>query len=56
MLQTDDAVTLPYLRVANVQDGYLDLREMKSLTIRRSEISRYSLQSGDVVLTEGGRL
>jgi type I restriction enzyme S subunit len=54
MLQTDDAVTLPYLRVANVQDGYLDLREMKSLTIRRSEISRYSLQSGDVVLTEGG--
>jgi type I restriction enzyme S subunit len=53
-LTGDDTVTLPYLRVANVQDGYLDLSEMKELTIRRSEVDRYSLKKGDVVLTEGG--
>ena len=45
---------VPYLRVANVQDGHLDLTEMKSITIRKSEIDRYRLQYGDVVLTEGG--
>lgn len=49
-----DAVELPYLRVANVQDGYLDLTEMKTITIRKDEESRYALQEGDVVLTEGG--
>jgi type I restriction enzyme S subunit len=53
-LGDSDTVTLPYLRVANVQDGYLDLSEIKQLRIRRSEIDRYSLQPGDVVLTEGG--
>jgi type I restriction enzyme S subunit len=47
-------VNVPYLRVANVQDGYLDLSEVKHIQIRESEIERYSLQSGDVVLTEGG--
>ena len=45
---------VPYLRVANVQDGHLDLMEMKSIKIRKSEIGRYRLQHGDVVLTEGG--
>ena len=49
-----DMVTVPYLRVANVQDGHLDLAEMKDISIRRSEVDRYRLQSGDVVLTEGG--
>jgi type I restriction enzyme S subunit len=53
-IDNGDAVELPYLRVANVQDGYLDLAEMKTITIRRSETARYSLQPGDVVLTEGG--
>jgi restriction endonuclease S subunit len=49
-----ETVEVPYLRVANVQDGYLDLTEMKSIQIRRSEVERYRLQTGDVVLTEGG--
>ena len=53
-LDGEDTITMPYLRVANVQDGFLDLREMKEIAIRRSEITRYSLQPGDVVLTEGG--
>ena len=47
-------VSVPYLRVANVQDGYLDLSEIKHIEIRRSELPRFSLQVGDVVLTEGG--
>ena len=49
-----EVAQVPYLRVANVQDGHLDLTEMKSITIRESEIDRYRLQYGDVVLTEGG--
>jgi type I restriction enzyme S subunit len=53
-LKAEAMVTVPYLRVANVQDGHLDLTEMKNIEIRRREIERYSLQDGDVVLTEGG--
>ncbi len=49
-----DTVEVPYLRVANVQDGHLDLRQMKTIQVRKSEVERYSLQYGDVVLTEGG--
>jgi type I restriction enzyme S subunit len=51
---TADTVEVPYLRVANVQDGHLDLREMKTIQIRESEVERYRLRDGDVVLTEGG--
>ena len=50
----EEMVELPYLRVANVQDGHLDLTEIKSIQIRCSEIERYRLQTGDVLLTEGG--
>lgn len=53
-LSDAEIVDVPYLRVANVQDGHLDLTEMKKIRIRRSEIARYRLQPGDVVLTEGG--
>jgi type I restriction enzyme S subunit len=47
-------VSLPYLRVANVQDGHLDLSEMKTIALAEREVSRYMLQDGDVVVTEGG--
>jgi len=50
----DDAIEVPYLRVANVQDGYLDLSEMKSIRIKKNELNRFSLKKGDVVVTEGG--
>lgn len=50
----DDPVELPYLRVANVQDGYIDLTEIKSTAVDRSRVPRYSLRAGDVLLTEGG--
>ncbi|MEH2296242.1 restriction endonuclease subunit S [Nostoc sp.] len=52
--QDSETVILPYLRVANVQDGYLDLSEIKEISIRKSEVKRYSLEVNDVVLTEGG--
>ena len=45
---------LPYLRVANVQDGHLDLTEIKTMPVPTSEVERYKLRYGDVVLTEGG--
>lgn len=46
--------TVPYLRVANVQDGYLDLTEIKTIEALPTEIAALTLQSGDVVMTEGG--
>jgi len=46
--------TMPYLRVANVQDGYLDLSEVKLITVEKDKIERYRLKQGDVLFTEGG--
>jgi type I restriction enzyme S subunit len=50
----ESAIDVPYLRVANVQDGHLDLSEMKTIRLTEAEIGGSLLQSGDVVLTEGG--
>lgn len=49
-------VKLPYLRVANVQDGHLDLRTIKTVKVRLDEVERYRLEVGDVLMTEGGDL
>lgn len=49
-----DPVTVPYLRVANVQDGFIDLSEVKSVTIGRRELKRFELRTGDVLMNEGG--
>ncbi|MFE3988281.1 restriction endonuclease subunit S [Nocardia tengchongensis] len=48
------SVELPYLRVANVLDGAIDTSDLKSVKIFRAQLDRYSLLSGDVLLTEGG--
>jgi type I restriction enzyme S subunit len=45
---------VPYLRVANVKDGYLDLREVKETPATEDEIRTCRLEPGDVLLTEGG--
>ncbi|MBL8811297.1 MAG: restriction endonuclease subunit S [Planctomycetaceae bacterium] len=50
----DDPVKLPYLRVANVQDGYLNLTEIKDVIVSRNDAERFRLQDGDVLMTEGG--
>jgi type I restriction enzyme S subunit len=47
-------IECPYLRVANVQDNYLDLREIKTIKVESSNIERYLLKYGDVLFTEGG--
>lgn len=54
--QLDAAETIerPYLRVANVKDGYLDLQEIKSIAIRPTELSRLRIEPGDLLMTEGG--
>ena len=49
-----DPIQVPYLRVANVQDGYIDLSEVKTIEIERHQLERYSLAEGDVLMTEGG--
>jgi len=45
---------LPYLRVANVQDGYLDLADVKTIRIFPDELDRFRLRCGDVLMNEGG--
>jgi type I restriction enzyme S subunit len=47
-------VELPYLRVENVQDGFLDLTEIKTVKVKPDEVNRFLLQPGDVLMTEGG--
>lgn len=47
-------IEVPYLRVANVQAGYLDLREVKRISIKEDELDGYRLQVNDVLYTEGG--
>jgi type I restriction enzyme S subunit len=44
----------PYIRVANVQAGRLDLRKVKTVKLPSSEISGRELVAGDVLMTEGG--
>jgi type I restriction enzyme S subunit len=45
---------VPYLRVANVQRGYLDLDEVKTILATERDIEELSLRSGDVLFNEGG--
>ena len=49
-----DLISVPYLRVANVQDGYLDLEDVAIIEIPQESLDRYRLQSGDVLMNEGG--
>ncbi len=43
----------PYLRVANVQRGYLDLREIKTIDVPDRDMPKYRLEQGDILLCEG---
>lgn len=47
-------VRRPFLRVANVQDGYLDLDDIAEVELAGQDASRYELREGDVLMTEGG--
>jgi type I restriction enzyme S subunit len=47
-------VEVPYLRVANVQDGFLDLEHVAMIEIPADSLERYLLKPGDVLMNEGG--
>ena len=44
----------PYLRVANVQDGFLDLSKITEINLPAREANNYLLKHGDILVTEGG--
>jgi type I restriction enzyme, S subunit len=53
--KTADPVTpIPFLRAANVQGGFLDLREVKTIEVTAAERERFLLEPGDVLMVEGG--
>lgn len=47
-------INVPYLRVANVQDGFLRLEDVARIDIEVDQLARYALCSGDVLMNEGG--
>jgi type I restriction enzyme S subunit len=49
-----ELIDIPYMRVANVQDGYFSLAEIKTIAVTQNDIDRYLLCHGDLLLTEGG--
>lgn len=53
-LQSEALISVPMLRVANVQDGYLDLDDVHEIQILPNQLERFSLQVGDVLMNEGG--
>lgn len=54
-LNSDESlIPTPYLRVANVQAGRLDLSDVAEIDATAGEVARYSLVAGDVLMNEGG--
>lgn len=53
-LQSGITHRVPYLRVANVKDGYLDLSQVSEIEATAAEITKLQLKFGDLLLTEGG--
>lgn len=47
-------VEVPYLRVANVLRGKLDLSEIKTIRVNRDHLESFLLETGDVLFNEGG--
>jgi type I restriction enzyme S subunit len=43
----------PYLRVANVFDGYIDTDDVKQMHFSEEEFTQFELRPGDVLLNEG---
>src|SRR5262249_45003481 len=44
----------PYLRVANIQDGHLDLSDVTTVMVPETEAESCLLKAGDVLMNEGG--
>lgn len=50
----NNLLLLPYLRVANVQDGRVDLSDITTIEVTQDEADRYALLANDVLMNEGG--
>lgn len=50
----DDGVEFPYLRVANVQVGFVDVSDVKTIKVPARIAATSALRAGDVLMTEGG--
>jgi type I restriction enzyme S subunit len=51
--RNSNPIEMPYLRVANVFRGRLDLNEIKNIKVTENEIERILLQAGDILIVEG---
>jgi type I restriction enzyme S subunit len=51
-----DGMHFPYLRVANVLDGWIDYSDVKTMSFSPLERSKYELVPGDILLNEGQSL
>src|SRR5690606_16719622 len=47
-------IPVSYLRVANVQAGWIDLSDVAETHVTSAEVEKYSLAEGDVLMNEGG--
>lgn len=52
--QSSSYKEVPYLRVANVQRGYLNLDEVKTIRVPPDRLEELLLRSGDILFNEGG--
>ncbi|MGX8281321.1 restriction endonuclease subunit S [Xanthomonas oryzae] len=51
--RTSFKLSVPYLRVANVQAGYLDLTEVHDIGVSPAEAKKTALAGGDILIVEG---
>lgn len=51
-----DGVDFPYLRVANVFDNHIDTSDVLEMKFTDTELKRYTLEPGDILLNEGQSL
>ena len=47
-------ISVPYMAVSNVKEGYIDWTTVKTIEATAAEIERYHLESYDILITEGG--
>ncbi len=53
-LNNKELVSVPYMRVYNVQDGFIDISEIKYIDVPTSDVEKFRLIKNDILLTEGG--
>jgi type I restriction enzyme S subunit len=49
-----ELLELPYIRTANVQAGYVDLAQIKTIPVTEGQRRKHQLHRGDVLVLEGG--